>query len=279
MTDKETEKKKKKREDGEEKKVGEERKVAEGEGEGEGEREVRIEVLVFEGCPHVSQALEMARDVATRLGPDVSVRRVDVDTEEKAEELDFRGSPTLRVAGEDVELADKERRDVGALREKPVGLGCRTYEGGAGVPPRWMVEAAVLRALQPKGLLFMCVANAARSQMAEGIARSLAPPHIKIWSAGSMPAGVRPEAIAVLDEIGIDISGQRSKDVSEVPAMEVDTAITLCSEEECPLFIGEARRLDWPMYDPVRALGQEARIRAFRAARDELRRRIGAIFR
>jgi hypothetical protein len=74
--------------------------------------------------------------------------------------------------------------------------------------------------------------------MAEGIARSLAPPGIKIWSAGSHPTSVRSEAITVLKQIGIDISGHRSKSVSEIPAYEVDTVITLCSEEECPIFLG-----------------------------------------
>jgi protein-tyrosine-phosphatase len=83
------------------------------------------------------------------------------------------------------------------------------------------------------GILFLCVANSARGQMAEGIARSLALPGIKIWSAGSHPTSVRSEAITVLNQIGIGISGHRSKSVSEIPAYEVDTVITLCSEEEC----------------------------------------------
>ena len=93
----------------------------------------------------------------------------------------------------------------------------------------------------PKGILFLCVANSARSQMAEGIARSLAPPGVKIWSAGSRPTKVRPEAIEVLKEIGIDISEHRSKAVAEIPADDVDTVITLCAEEECPVFLGKAK--------------------------------------
>jgi protein-tyrosine-phosphatase len=131
-----------------------------------------------------------------------------------------------------------------------------------------------------KGILFLCVANSARSQMAEGIARSLAPEGIKIMSAGSHPARVRPEAIAVLKEIGIDISGHRSKSVSEIPPSDVDTVITLCAEEECPLFLGEARRLHWGMPDPAAAGGtEEARLKGYRDARDQLRRRIAAFFR
>ena len=126
-----------------------------------------------------------------------------------------------------------------------------------------------------KGILFLCVANSARSQMAEGIARTLAPAGTKVWSAGSRPTGVRAEAIAVLKEIGIDISEQRAKAVAEIPAAEVDTVITLCGEEECPVFLGKATRLHWGLPDPAAANGSEAeRLDAFRKVRDELRRRI-----
>jgi thioredoxin type arsenate reductase len=129
------------------------------------------------------------------------------------------------------------------------------------------------------GILFLCVANSARSQMAEGIARSLAPPGIKIWSAGSRPASVRPEAIAVLKEIGIDISQHRSKAITEIPASEVNTVITLCGEEECPVFFGEARRLHWGLPDPAAVTGTEkAALTAFRETRDELLRRIASFF-
>ena len=130
-----------------------------------------------------------------------------------------------------------------------------------------------------KGILFLCVANSARSQMAEGIARSLAPEGIKIMSAGSYPTSVKPEAIAVLKEIGIDISGHRSKNVSEIPSSDVDTVITLCAEEECPVFLGKAKRLHWGLPDPTAAGGTEKyRLKSFRQIRDELRRRIIRFF-
>jgi arsenate reductase (thioredoxin) len=128
-----------------------------------------------------------------------------------------------------------------------------------------------------KGILFLCVANSARSQMAEGIARSLVGPEVAVRSAGSSPTRVRPEAIAVMREIGIDISGHRSKSVSEIPAAEIDTVITLCAEEVCPLFFGNAERLHWPISDPGAVEGAEGeRLAAFRMTRDELRRRIEA---
>lgn len=129
------------------------------------------------------------------------------------------------------------------------------------------------------GILFLCVANSARSQMAEGIARSLAPPGVKIWSAGSRPTNVRPEAIAVLKEIGIDISGYRSKAMAEIPSSQIDTVITLCGEEECPVFFGEARRLHWRLPDPAAVSGSgRERMAAFRETRDDLLRRIGSFF-
>jgi arsenate reductase len=211
----------------------------------------------------------LAQAVAERLGPDITVERVDVNTTERAAEVGFLGSPSVRVNGADIEGR------VGTAGR----LCCRTYEDGAGVPPEWLVEAAVLRALAPRGVLFLCVANSARSQLAEGVARSLAAPGVTVWSAGSQPTRVRPEAIAALAEIGIDISAHRSKAVSEIPADQVDTVITLCGEEECPVFLGRARRLHWGLPDPAAVGGSEAdRADAFRRTRDELRRRLGAVF-
>jgi arsenate reductase len=221
--------------------------------------------MVFEGCPHAEAALELVRRVAERLVPGVSVERLEIDTPEKAAEVGFLGSPSIRIDGVDVEGKHTAR---GALC-------CRTYEEGAGVPPEWLVETAVLRALEPRGILFLCVANSARSQIAEGIALSMASAGTRVWSAGSRPTTVRPEAIAVLKEIGIDISHHRSKAIGEIPAAEVDTVITLCGEEECPLFFGKATRLHWGLPNPTAVQGKEQdRLNAFRNTRDELRRRL-----
>lgn len=130
-----------------------------------------------------------------------------------------------------------------------------------------------------KGILFLCVANSARSQIAEGLARALAPPGVTVWSAGSQPTSVRHEAVAVLQEIGIDISGHHSKHVATIAPAGVDTVITLCAEEECPLFLGEATRLHWGLPDPAAAAGPpEERLAAFRSTRDEIRRRLEALF-
>ena len=139
----------------------------------------------------------------------------------------------------------------------------------------WEAEAAELRALRPRHVLFLCVANSARSQMAEGIARSLVPADVKISSAGSAPSRVNPLAIRVLAEIGIDATGQHSKSVNDIPRDGVDAVITLCAEEECPVFLGKARRFHWGLPDPARAgATEEQALRAFREVRDELRLRL-----
>ncbi len=106
------------------------------------------------------------------------------------------------------------------------------------------------------GVLFLCVANSARSQMAEGIARARAGDRLSIQSAGSAPSRVHPVAVQALAEIGIDASAQRSKSVDEIDRTTVDTVITLCAEEVCPLFLGAARRLHWPLPDPAGRFGE-----------------------
>ncbi len=146
-------------------------------------------------------------------------------------------------------------------------------------PEAWEREAEQLRAARPRHILFLCVANSARSQMAEGIARALAPASMKISSAGSQPSRLNPVAVQALAEIGIDISRQHSKSVSEIPPDDVDAVVTLCAEEVCPVFLGKALRIHWGMPDPARpSVDERARLDAFRQTRDELRRRLAVVF-
>ena len=130
----------------------------------------------------------------------------------------------------------------------------------------------------PKGLLLLCVANSARSQMAEGWARNLLGDLMSVQSAGSRPGKVNPYAIEVMGEVGIDLTKQVSKSVETISPSSVDTVITLCAEEVCPLFLGKARRLHWAIPDPAseEPLEREELLNRFRAARDELRRRLVA---
>ena len=144
----------------------------------------------------------------------------------------------------------------------------------------WRAEAEAIRTARPRHVLFLCVANSARSQMAEGIARALAPATVKVSSAGSLPSTLNPLAVRALAEIGIDISGQRSKGVGEIPPGDVDAVVTLCAEELCPAFLGRALRVHWGLPDPAAAAGtDDERLQAFRDVRDELRRRLAILFR
>ncbi len=140
----------------------------------------------------------------------------------------------------------------------------------------WVAEARALQEAAPRHLLFLCVANSARSQMAEGIARALAPEEVRVSSAGSEPSSVRPEAVTALKEIGIDISRHRSKSVDEIDA-SVDAVVTLCAEEVCPVWLGSAHRVHWGLPDPAAVEG-DGRLQAFRNDRDELLRRLAAVF-
>ena len=131
-----------------------------------------------------------------------------------------------------------------------------------------------------KTILFLCVANSARSQIAEALARRLAPPGVKVYSAGSEPGRINPLAVRVLAEIGVDASGQFSKGLDAIPTVDVDTVVTLCAEEVCPVFPGRVSRVHWPLPDPAAVQGDdEVRLTAFRAVRDELERRIRLLLR
>lgn len=129
-------------------------------------------------------------------------------------------------------------------------------------------------------ILFLCVANSARSQMAEGLARAHFGDAVRVQSAGSAPSRVNPYAVRAMAELGIDLEGQTSKSVDTIDPDDVDLVITLCAEEVCPVVLSRAARLHWPLQDPDRKhedLTDEARLAHFRVARDEIRRRIEAL--
>lgn len=131
-----------------------------------------------------------------------------------------------------------------------------------------------------QGLLFLCVANSARSQMAEGLARKRFGARVRVQSAGSRPSRVNPYAIEVMREVGIDLATHASKSVESIDPSTVDTVVTLCAEEVCPVFLGKARRLHWPIEDPASddpAISRDAMRARFRSARDQLQGRIEAL--
>lgn len=127
------------------------------------------------------------------------------------------------------------------------------------------------------GILFLCVANSARSQMAEGLARMLFGDRVRVQSAGSEPTVVDPYAIEVMRELGVDIGTQRSKSVQAIDETAVGTVVTLCAEATCPVFLGKARRLHWAIPDPASkdpSLSRDEMLARFRAARDQIRGRL-----
>ena len=126
-------------------------------------------------------------------------------------------------------------------------------------------------------VLFLCTHNSARSQMAEGLLRARAGDRFEVASAGTVATAVRPEAVQVLRELGIDISSQTSKTLDRYLAEHWDCVITVCDDanESCPIFPGAALRLHWSFPDPSRGDGDdEVRLAAFRAVRDALDARI-----
>ena len=167
-----------------------------------------------------------------------------------------------------------EPRRVAGRRPLPVSLDAIASPGrGFFVDP---IERRPILG-EKKRVLFLCTHNSARSQMAEGLLRHLAGDHVEVHSAGTEATLVRPLAIRVMEEIGIDISGQQSKTLDVYLDQSFDYVITVCDEanEACPFFPGAKNRLHWSFEDPAQATGsEEERLGVFRRARDKIRERI-----
>jgi arsenate reductase len=125
-----------------------------------------------------------------------------------------------------------------------------------------------------KGILFLCTGNSCRSQMAEGFAKKMLSKDLKIFSAGIEPKRIHPMAIKVMQEIGIDISQQRSKNISEIPIDKIDLVVTLCGDaaERCPIFPGKIEKIHWAIENPAKAQGSDKEIAiVFRKVRDKIK--------
>lgn len=125
-----------------------------------------------------------------------------------------------------------------------------------------------------KRILFLCTGNSCRSQMAEGFAKKMLLKNMEIFSAGLEPKGVHPMAIKVMQGVGIDISKQESKNISEIPLDKINIVITLCGDaaERCPIFPGKVERIHWALEDPAKAKGSEEEIAiVFRKVRDNIK--------
>ncbi|MBA7548330.1 Arsenate reductase [subsurface metagenome] len=128
-----------------------------------------------------------------------------------------------------------------------------------------------------KGVLFLCTGNSCRSQMAEGFVKKMLSKDLNIFSAGLEPKGIHPMAVKVMQEIGLDISRQKSKNISEIPIGEIDIVITLCGDaaERCPVFPGKVKRIHWELEDPAKAQGsKEEIIKIFQKVRNKIKSHI-----
>jgi arsenate reductase (thioredoxin) len=131
--------------------------------------------------------------------------------------------------------------------------------------------------MKEKRVLVLCTGNSARSQMGEGLFRREGGERYEVFSAGTKPSHVRPEAIAAMREIGIDISGHRSKSVDEFAGQSFDYVVTVCdnARDNCPIFPGGAERIHWSFEDPAAVQGSEGeRLAAFRRIRDQIHERV-----
>jgi len=134
----------------------------------------------------------------------------------------------------------------------------------------------------PVRVMFVCTGNSARSQMAEGFARHFGRGRIEAYSAGMEPSRLNPFAVAVMQEKGIDISGQRSKGFDEAVARRMDLVVTVCgnADERCPVLPPEVKKLRWPLEDPAAATGSNDQILAtFREIRDQIEVRVTELVR
>ncbi len=131
----------------------------------------------------------------------------------------------------------------------------------------------------PARVLFLCLHNSARSQIAEAFARAMSPQGVVVMSAGSDPRGVHPRAVEVMAEVGIRLDGQTSKPLDAVPWQQADTVVTLCGEgaQVCPTVAGDVRRVHWQLPDPS-AVPEPQQLAAFREARDEIRWRVASLW-
>lgn len=129
------------------------------------------------------------------------------------------------------------------------------------------------------GVLFVCEHNDSKSQMAEGFARFLCPADLRVFSAGTSPSPVRDLTVRTMKEVGIDVSSQKPKGLSDIPLQAIAVAITLCPTEECPALPEHIQVLDWPLEHPGTEHGGEREaLLAYRRSRDQIREMVSALF-
>jgi arsenate reductase len=222
----------------------------------------------------LSPQLARLRAVLTTEGLDDDIEMVNVPDAESARQEGFLGSPSIQINGLDIE-ADR--------RADPPCYGCRVYANGEPVPPEDLIRTALRRSVGPKlKVLFLCTGNSCRSQMAEGWARHLKGDVINAYSAGIETHGLNPNAVKVMAEAGVDISGHKSKRVDEVEDVVFDYVVTVCghANETCPMWLkGKAKVVHVGFGDPpalarelaAKGFGEQVQLDCYRRVRDEIR--------
>ena len=233
-------------------------------------QELNIRFLSFEGCPGVEPTLARLRAVMAAEGVSCPIEMVDVPDEQTARRERFLGSPSIQINGLDIQ--EERRADAPCY-------ACRVYPNGEPVPSEDLIRMALRRALGPNlKVLFLCTGNSCRSQMAEGWARALKGDVIEAHSAGIETHGLNPNAGEVMAEAGVDISGQWSKKVDELDAVDLDYVVAVCghANETCPVWLkGKAKVADVGFDDPPKlaqhAKSEEETLGHYRRVRDEIR--------
>jgi arsenate reductase len=229
--------------------------------------------VIGPGCPFCRQLLKRVQEVAAENRIPAQVEHVkDLGTALKY----FPRTPVLRVDGEVVHRGKRlpAKEQIAAIlsqRNKP-------GDPGPAEPSQNGAERIIPAGGRKLRVLFLCTGNSCRSQMAEGFARHLRGGVLEAFSAGTEARGLDPRAVRVMAEVGIDISGQRSKTVDEFRGQSFDYIVTVCSDagESCPLFPGNAKRIHQGFDDPPRlaagAPSEEEALGHYRRVRDEIKR-------
>ena len=218
------------------------------EGDGnKGSKVMKIRMLQSKEYPPAPETLKYLSRILREEGVFDPIEVVDIHNKEEAERERFLGSPTIQINGLDIEIP---------RRGDPPRYGGWMYETedkGGYLPSPDMIIKAVKRALAPKiNVLFLCTGNSCRSQMAEGWTRFLQGDIIEVYSAGIETHGLNPHAVKVMAETGPDISGHKSKLLSEFMNIPFEYVITVCgyAHETCPVFPGKAKVIHKGFDDP-----------------------------
>ncbi len=223
-----------------------------------------INLLYIKGCPNFRDARRLIHDTLKSLGIKTPLKKIEIKSDDEAKKHSFPGSPTIGINGEDIE---PETAGI-------TGMICRIYSNGTGLPDREVLKCKIAKASGFKTVLFLCTGNAVRSQIAEAVVNHFLKGAWAAFSAGIMPMAVNPDVIAVMKEIGIDVSGSRSKHVDLFKNCRFDRVITLCSDADrlCISYPVHDEKDRIIFHDPLSSYGfRFGSKKLYRKLRDEIK--------